>query len=255
MLLWAVVLGGFVRAAAEPPAAEPDTSTTEQKYFRVSGKIFNHRFTKVDDDGWGSRLDLKLGTSIHRFETIDEFLEIDIESVQSYLEPKLSLEIPTGIPKLTFAPNAEVLAGWNYASESLEGGASLAATFRYRDPLDPYQRSISLSGKYGTRNVWEAVNSSDYVELSLQAEGLVRLGVDFGEHELSLKPFAKVSYFIDELEVQSPDTTNPLAIREKYELGVEIGTTPRYRLWKLKMRHLRISYVFNRDTHGIQIKF
>jgi len=88
---------------------------------------------------------------------------------------------------------------------------------------------------------------------SIEATSKHYLGFSLGKYKFVIHPHAKYGYYFESLVLETPDG-DPLTVRSETEIGAKIQTDPRWRIWKLKMPRIKISYTFGDGIQGLKIK-
>ncbi len=226
-----------------------------QRFLSLRGSVYSKHLRSIDSDGWGLRFRLQASVGLYKFKTLDELLLPSIDSLGSVgLRPGLEFEYPLALRDVAFVPEIEVAANHVFDGSKNDLSAALTGALRYRRGGRADGLTITAAAKYASRLYEDGLNVEDYLEWSLAANFKQSLGARLGDRDLVVKPYAKFSYFTDDLQLDT-GATPVFDVSKQYELGLEFNVAPRLRLWKLSLPGLRISYVFGDDTRGVRIRF
>ena len=237
-------------------SAQEAVEGTSDRTWSLRGSVYSKRHASIEEQGYGAKFKLELSVAIYRFESLEDFLDEDAEIRFNSIgiRPKYQLEFPTRLKHVTFIPTAEIqLTHRLDLDKNLLSGA-LSGQLRYDNDHRAGNLVAYASLKYGTRYDNDGLNLDDYLRLKLKAKLNRGLDWSIGEHAMEIRPFASGSYFLDELDIgSSEDLVNEIS--EQYEIGFEIGSNPRMKLWKVRIPEIEISYVFGDGIRGFKIRF
>jgi hypothetical protein len=243
-------------------AQDSETSTNETtdvdlNYLSIRGNVYSASLKRLGTDGWGAKVSVRASMGIHRFETLDDLLDLSKDNVATVgIEPKLILAYPVPyLDDVNISPRAsfEILEDYSSGDTStlLSTQAGLALT--YNKPGYYEDMSVSLAASYGSRYAYDGLNPSDFAAASIEATSKHYLGFSIGKYKCVIHPHAKYGYYFESLVLETPDG-DPLTLRSETEIGAKIQTDPRWRIWKLKMPRIKISYTFGDGIQGLKIK-
>jgi hypothetical protein len=241
--------------AQEETAATNETAVTDQRYLSASGRIYKHEFWNRKDHGRSLRVQVRAKAAFHQFSTLDELLDLDRFEVSSIgLLPRIEAEFPVaGLDDVYFLPTQEFAFWYETEGDSPLPSFTTTLMLRYYTPGEHEDLSVSMAGRYGSKYAEDGINLHDYVSVFLEVATKHYLGVRLGKYKFIFTPYGKATYYTDELEFEVPGTDG-VAIDTRYEIGGTFGTDPRWRIWRVKMPRVRITYDFSGDLSGIRIK-
>ena len=245
-----LVISGAVMAQEEPPPEDRSDS-----YKSLRGTIYRKSLTEMEEHGYDGNFKLRLTTAIYKYRTISDIFDEEIEHFNSVgLRPTISFEIPTPWENIRFIPESTIqyTRRFDIEQDLLSGSAS--AKLDYKDRKEEALLGAFTVLEYATRYDVDGLNLSDYLKLQIGGSLEQGLGWQIGEHAQSMKPYASVSYYLNDLVLgQSEDDF--VEIDTEYEVGVEFGSEPRMYLWKLRIPKLRIIFTYSEETRGVKIRF
>ncbi len=246
-----------VSRASETDTTTNGTTDVDLNYISVRGNIYSAHYRRLEKDGWGAKLTVRASMGIHRFETLDDLLHLTKDNIATFgIEPKLVLAYPVPyLDDVSISPRAsfEVLEDYSSGETStlLSTQAGLALT--YNKPGYYEDMSVSLAANYGSRHAYDGLNPSGFASTSIAANSKHHLGFSLGKYELVIHPYGKYGYYFDSLVLETPEG-NSLNVRNETEIGAKIQTDPRWRIWKIKMPRIKISYTFGNGVQGLKLK-
>jgi hypothetical protein len=251
-LLLAIVLSLI---AWVPARAEEESGGSRDTFSSIRGSVYSKRLANQEIRGYDARFRVQLSASVYRFSSFDEFIQEDEGRFKSLgIRPKLTWNLPTRWRHVSFIPALELQLTRRFdTNQNLLSGA-VSGMFRYEGDRPGGHLVTYGYLKYGTRYDEDGLNVDDYVKIGLKAALNRSLGWTLGKHTMEITPFGSASYYLDELDIGLDDDL-VTHIEREYELGLELGSSPRMYLWKLRIPELEISYVFGDDTRGIKIRF
>jgi hypothetical protein len=254
-------LSSFPAAVSTEEAENTSTNDTLTLGSLLGGRAISFRVNVLSwqirdrrEKGWGAKLNAKAEATLYEFDTVDALLSPDTEKIQTItLKPKLSLDFPLEKTQhFLFVPNAEL--GITYdrtrADVLVSGVGRLALT--YYEPGEFESLQVSLVGAYGTRYAEDAQNLTDFFSIALEGNTKHYLGFEIGKYLFIMTPHAKLEYFIDDLTLSDLEG-HELDLKYRAEVGLKVGTQPRYRIWKLKIPRIKVSYSFGEDYSKFKI--
>jgi hypothetical protein len=244
--------------ASEGESSTNGTTDVDLNYLSIRGNIYSASPKRLGTDGWGAKLSVRASMGIHRFETLDDLLRLTKANVATVgIEPKLILAYPVPyLDDVNISPRAsfEILEDYSSGDTStlLSTQAGLALT--YNKPGYYEDMSVSLAGNYGSRYAYDGLNPSDFAAVSIEATSKHYLGFSLGKYKFVIHPYGKYGYYFESLLLETPEG-DPLSVRNETEIGAKIQTDPRWKIWKLKMPRIKVSYTFGDGVQGLKIKF
>ncbi len=247
-------LVAFDGVSGRVQAAEQQVDASPNKYYSLRGTIYSSRLRRADDDGFDAQLNLRLSTSVYRYQSLADITDTDIRHIESIgLRPRIDYVFATGRRHVTFRPSLELsVLRQRERGDTLVSGA-VAAGFAYEDRDDPESVRASATLKYGTRYDADGLNLDDYLKFTLRSSTRRHLGWNIGESRATVTPFAAASYFLDGLDLGSREGIVE-EIDEEYEVGVVFGTHPGIKLWKIKIPELEISFTYGDRLKGLKVR-
>ena len=97
------------------------------------------------------------------------------------------------------------------------------------------------------------MNFDDYVETNLRVDLKRLYGFKVGKSRMTVTPFGEIKHFTDDLEFKTVSGAL-FDIDRQYEIGLELGTDPRGKIWGIALPRLKISFAFGDDFRGIKIR-
>ena len=245
-----ITVGSSARAQEQPPPEDRRDS-----YKSLRGTIYRKSVAQEAEDGYDANFKLRLTTSIYKYRTISDLFDEEIEHFNSVgLRPTIGFDIPTPWENIRFVPESTIqyTRRFDIEQDLLSGSASAKLDYKDRKAEGLFGAFTVL--EYGTRYDVDGLNLSDY--LKLQIGGSLESGLNWriGEHEQTVKPYASVSYYIDDL-ILGETEEDFVTIDTEYEIGIEFGSEPRMYLWKLRIPKLRIIFTFSEEARGVKVRF
>ncbi len=226
-----------------------------QRFVSLRGTVYTRVLRSLAEHDWAVKLRVRAALGLYEFRTLDALLIPDSDNLESVgLRPSLEFEYPLPLSDVSFVPVVELVANHVFDGARNDYGAAATAALRYRRSGDAREPTVTAGAKYGTRFEDDGLNIDDYLELAIGASLKQSLGATLAKRRLIMQPFAKASYFVDDLELET--SAGPVfEVSHQFELGLEFNVSPRLKLWKIGLPGPRISYVFGDDVRGIRIRF
>jgi hypothetical protein len=245
------VLGGAVHAQSQTNVAE----VTDQKFINVRANIYRKRFRQVERDGWGAYLKLRASVGLFEFETVDELLARGRESIGTVeLRPSVEFEFPIGFLEHVYLVPRQDIGFVRETWRQTQYVSSLTMLkLRYFQPGEFEDLSVAVGMEYGTRYSEDVISVNDHVAATLEATTRHALGFSMGRYRVMVSPYGKMTHYIDGLDIEAPGGALS-QITERYEVGAKFGTDPPYKIWKITIPQVRITYDFSGEVSGVRIK-
>ena len=220
--------------------------------FRISA--YSKTFGDLEEDGYTSTFRTYVTSAVLKYRTFDEFLDPETLHLQSLgIRPTLQVVLPTKWDKLLFIPSIDLAYSYSYELKRYLFAGSTSAGFRYVDKSEKSRLVNTLFFTYGSRDEVDTFNLSDYFRVKLKTELRKHLNLNIGKHTVTVAPFASFSYFLDDLELGLEDEA--LFKEEKQlELGFELSTDPRIRIFNIKLPEIDVKFVFGDEFKGVKIR-
>ncbi len=236
------------------PVWAQEIEAEEQEYVSVRIDVWSRRYKTVEEDGSGLRLKLALSTAVFRYRTLSDLLDPDTEHINALgARTKLEFEYPTSVTNVSFVPELELAMNRSLDTSNRLASAAASAALLHRRNGDPNDIRTRLRAKYATSYELDGLNFEDYVELSIRVDLKRLFAFDIGQRRLTFRPFGEVTRYLEDLEFKT-ERGSLFQIDRQYEIGLEISTDPRKKLWGVAVPKLRISYAFGDDFKGIKVR-
>ena len=226
-------------------SATPDTKIYDVR-IPASFKIFS-----ANDDDWGLRLRIVLYGGIYEF-TPEEAIDLDLKFQSLAATPGVEFLVPVGKGWI-LKPFAEIGYGRDFDNDLGFGVWSVGTRTLATWPVKKFHLS------FGTKLQFLSTFRSDF-ELTDEF-GEIRLGFDarhplpftIGGNQGDISGYYIRRQYIDAF-IDREDQ-DPLEIRYSNEIGFTFGTTPRVRLWFIRLPRIGLGYRWGPNVKGIRLNF
>ena len=210
---------------------------------------------RLSDEGfdWGMKLKLRTQVGFHLFKLLEEG-KFEDDTVQTFsFIPKAEFPIRFHDP-WRITPYVQAGGGTDFDSGEVVMTSLFGAVLQFPRGEDTYIPRLDLDIQRGQTHTQQALADDSYAKISLTADIEHRFGRTAAKRRPTLIPYGKVGYHFDAMEFYNPNDDSTIKIREEYELGVRLTTTPRLRVWKWKIPRLSLGYRFGGGVQAIRLK-
>ena len=235
----------FAFGLAGGDSATPDTKVYDLR-IPASFKIFSS-----DKDDWGLRLRFVLYAGVYNF-TFEDAIDLDLRFQSLAATPGVEFLLPVGKGWI-LKPFAEIGYGRDFENALDFGVWSVGMRTIAIWPVKKFHLS------FGTKFQFLSTIFGDF-ELTDEF-GEVRLGFD-ARHPL---PFTIAGsqgdfsvFFIRRQYIDAfidREDRDPLTIKYTNEIGFTFGTTPKIKLWIVKLPRIGVGYRWGSNARGVRLNF
>jgi hypothetical protein len=235
----------FAFGFGDGDSAAPDTKVYDLR-IPASFKVFT-----ADDDDWGLRLRLVVYAGVYQF-TLEEAIDFDYSFSSLAATPGVEFLVPAGRGWI-LKPFAEVGYGRDFDNDFDFGLWSVGIRTIATWPVQEWALSFGTKVQYlSTFTATEAVDS-DFGEIRLGFDARHPLPFTVGGNQGDISGYFIRRQWVDAFI--SRGLEEPLEIRYTNEVGFTFGTTPRVRLWFVKLPRVGLGYRFGPNVKGIRLNF
>jgi len=226
-------------------SATPDTRVYDLR-IPASFKIFS-----ADDDNWGLRLRIVLYAGIYNF-TLEDAIDFEYRFSSLAATPGVEFLVPVGKGWI-LKPFAEIGYGRDFDNALDFGVWSIGMRTIVTWPVKKFDISFGTKVDYlSTFTATDAV-ASDFGEIRLGFDARHPLPFTIGgsQGDFSL-------YYIRRQWVEAfiaREERDPLEIRYTNEIGFTFGTTPKVKLWFVRLPRIGLGYRFGPNVSGFRLNF
>jgi hypothetical protein len=235
----------FVFGLAGGDSATPDTKVYDLR-IPASFKIFS-----ADDDDWGLRLRFVLYAGVYNF-SIDDAIDLDLRFQSLAATPGVEFLLPVGKGWI-LKPFAEIGYGRDFDNALDFGVWSVGMRTIATWPVKKFHLSFGtkfqfLSTVFGD---FELTDEFGEVRLGFDARHPLpfTLGGSQGDFSVFFIRRQYIDAFIDREDLE------PLTIKYTNEIGFTFGTTPKIKLWIVKLPRIGIGYRWGSNARGVRLNF
>jgi len=226
-------------------SATPDTEVYDVR-IPASFKIF-----AADDDDWGLRLRFVLYAGIYDF-TVENAVDFNYRFSSLAATPGVEFLVPVGKGWI-LKPFAEIGYGRDFDNSLDFGVWSVGMRTIAIWPVKSWSLSFGTKVQYlSTFTATDAVKS-DFGELLLGFDARHPLPFTIGGSQGDISGYCIRRQWVDAFIAR--DEAEPLEVRYTNELGFTFGTTPRVRLWFVRLPRVGLGYRWGPNVKGIRLNF
>ena len=226
-------------------SATPDTKVYDLR-IPASFKIFS-----ADDDDWGLRLRLVLYAGVYDF-TVEEAIDLDFRFQSLAATPGVEFLVPVGKGWI-LKPFAEVGYGRDFDNDLGFGVWSMGMRTIATWPVKKWHLSFGTKVQYLSSFTSDLAVADDFGEIRLGFDARHPLPFTIGSSQGDLSLYYIRRQYVDAFIAR--DDLDPLEIRYTNEIGFTFGTTPKVKLWIVRLPRIGLGYRWGPNARGVRLKF
>ena len=226
-------------------SAAPDTKVYDVR-IPASFKIFS-----ADDDDWGLRLRLIVYAGVYDF-TLEEAVGLDLRFQSFAATPGVEFLLPVGKGWI-LKPFAEIGYGRDFDNGLGFGVWSVGMRTIATWPVKKFDLSFGTKFQYLSTFTSDIAVADDFGEIRLGFDARHPLPFTIGGSQGDLSLYYIRRQYVDAFIAR--DEGNSLEIQYTNELGFTFGTTPRVKLWFIKLPRIGVGYRLGKNIKGFRLNF
>ena len=239
------LLHPFAFALAGGESATPETKVYD---LRIP---LGYTLISPEDRKWGLRLRMVVYAGVYDF-TVTDIADLDLKFNSLGATPGVEFLVPLGT-SWVLKPFTEVGYLYDYENKLGFGVWSVGMRTIATWPVKQFDLSFGTKLQYFSTFTSGLELADDYGEIRLgfDARHPLRFTIQGAQADLSLF-FVRRQYLN---AIINRDDFDPLEVRYTNELGFTFGTTPRAKLWFLKLPRVGLGYRWGPNSRGIRLNF
>jgi hypothetical protein len=226
-------------------SAAPETRVYDVR-IPASFKVFS-----ADDDDWGLRLRLILYAGVYNF-TVEEATDLDLRFQSLAATPGVEFLLPVGGGWI-LKPFAEIGYGRDFDNALDFGVWSVGMRTIATWPVKKFHLSFGTKIQYLSTFAGDFELADEFGEIRLGFDARHPLPFTLGGSRGDLSLFVIRRQYIDAFIGR--ENLDPLEISYTNEIGFTFGTTPKIKLWIVKLPRIGIGYRWGPNSKGVRLNF
>jgi hypothetical protein len=226
-------------------SSAPDTTVYDLR-IPASFKVFSS-----DDDDWGLRLRIVLYAGIYDF-SLDNAIDFDFRFQSFAATPGVEFLVPVGGGWI-LKPFVEIGYGRDFDNAVDFGVWSAGMRTIVTWPVKEWDLSLGTKLQYLSTFTSDIAFADDYGELQAGLDARHPLPFTIGGNTADISGYFIRRQWIDAFIAR--DDLAPLEIDFSNELGFTFGTTPRTKLWFIKLPRIGLGYRWGPNIKGFRLNF
>ncbi len=235
----------FVFGLAGGDSATPDTKVYDLR-IPASFKIFSS-----DRDDWGLRIRFVLYAGVYNF-TVEDAIGLDLRFQSLAATPGVEFLLPVGKGWI-LKPFAEIGYGRDFDNALDFGVWSVGMRTIATWPVRKFHLSFGTKFQFLSTFAGDFELADEFGEIRLGFDARHPLGFTIGGSQADGSLFFIRRQYIDAFIAR--EDRDPLTIKYTNEIGFTFGTTPKIKLWIVKLPRIGIGYRWGPNARGVRLNF
>ncbi len=199
----------------------------------------------------GIRLRFPISVATFSVSIADFLEELDVQAFS--FVPGVELLIPFG-QRWMLMPRQDLGFTKDFQGGDLALISATAIRGMYIREFKPLELSLGSGLKYSFSRTSNGLNDDDFALIEAGADLRYPLGFAVKGHKVDSSVFFVGKHYFREL-VFGQVGQEPIRLERLYEAGLSFGTTPRPKVFGIRIPRIGISYLFGDELKGIKISF
>jgi len=227
-----------------------DSATPDTKVYDVRIPM---GFTLIapTDDKWGLRLRLIAYAGVYNF-NVEEAIGLDFRFQTLAVTPGVEFLVPVG-EAWVLKPFAEIGYGRDFDNDLGFGVWSVGMRTIATWPVKKWDLSFGTKLQYLSSFTSDLAFADDFGEIRLGFDARHPLPFTIGSSQGDLSLYYIRRQYVDAFIAR--DDLGPLEIKYTNEIGFTFGTTPKVKLWIVRLPRIGLGYRWGPNARGVRLNF
>lgn len=205
----------------------------------------------LEDRPWGLRLKMTAYAGVYRF-TVEDAANLDLRFQSLAATPGVEFLVPAG-KGWVIKPFTEIGYAYDFDENLGFGVWSVGMRTLVTWPIGKIDLSFGTKAQYLSTFTSDLSLADEFGEIRLGLDARHPLGFTIGGSRANLSLYLIRRQYIDAIIAR--DDGDPLEIQYTNEVGFTFGTTPKTKLWFLKLPRIGLGYRWGRNIRGLRLNF
>jgi len=228
-----------------------DSNAAETKVYDLRIPVFYPLIPLEEERKWGLRLKLTVYAGVYNF-FVDEASDFELRFQSLAATPGVEFLLPVGGGWL-LKPFTEIGYARDFDNDLGFGVWSVGMRTLVTWPVGKIDLSLGTKVQYLSTFTSGLDLADDFGEVRLGLDGRHPLGFTIGGHPADLSLYVIRRQYIDAIIERTEGES--LEIEATNEIGFTFGTTPRTKLWFVKLPRIGLGYRWAKNARGIRLNF
>jgi len=226
------------------------SAAPETKVYDIRAPIYIS-LIPVEDRPWGLRLKVTIYAGVYKF-TVDDAIDLDLRFQSLGATPGVEVLVPVG-GGWVLKPFAEIGYAYDFDEDLGFGVWSAGMRTLVTWPVGSIALSFGTKVQYLSTITSSLDLSDDFGEVRLGLDARRPLGFTIGGRQADLSLYLIRRQYIDAFIAR--DDGERFEISNTNEVGFTFGTTPKIKLWFIKLPRIGLGYRWGKNIRALRLNF